>query len=331
MAIPQVLRSLGVDPAPLLAELGLAPDLFDNADKLMSYANRGQLLARCVDTTGCPHFGLLVGQHGGLGSLGLVGLLVKYSPDVGTALQSLVRYLHLHVRGATSSLEVRAELALLSYDIHGPHVEGTSQTGDGAVATMFNILRALCGPSWNAAEIQLAHQSPADPGPFRRFFQAPLLFDAERYGVVFASRWLKQPLPGSDAEVRRLIQEQIDALEARYGDQFPEQVRSVLRSALLTGHARADQVAAMFSIHSRTLARRLEDFGTSFQALVDEERYAISRQMLQNTDLPVGQVAASLDYADASAFTRAFRRWSGTTPAHWRDEQRRAMQAQRGR
>ena len=111
----------------------------------------------------------------------------------------------------------------------------------------------------------------------------------------------------------------------------PSTVCCPSRSALLTGHARADQVAAMFSIHSRTLARRLEDFGTSFQALVDEERYAISRQMLQNTDLPVGQVAASLDYADASAFTRAFRRWSGTTPAHWRDEQRRAMQAQRGR
>jgi AraC-like DNA-binding protein len=92
----------------------------------------------------------------------------------------------------------------------------------------------------------------------------------------------------------------------------------VLRAALMTGHAGADEVAALFAMHSRTLNRRLGAFGTSFRKLVDEGRFAIARKLLECTELDVGEIAGALGYADASAFTRAFRRWSGTTPAAWR-------------
>jgi AraC-like DNA-binding protein len=79
-------------------------------------------------------------------------------------------------------------------------------------------------------------------------------------------------------------------------------------------------VAALFSMHSRTLNRRLNAFGTSFRDLVDEVRFEIARQMLEDSSMDVTQIADMLDYADASAFTRAFRRWSGATPARWRAE-----------
>jgi AraC-like DNA-binding protein len=78
-------------------------------------------------------------------------------------------------------------------------------------------------------------------------------------------------------------------------------------------------------MHSRTLTRRLEAHGTSFKVLADQGRFEIALQMLRNTSLGVQEIAAVLDYADASAFTRAFRRWSATTPAVWR-----AQNAQHG-
>jgi len=112
----------------------------------------------------------------------------------------------------------------------------------------------------------------------------------------------------------------------RHSDDVPEQVRSVLRSALVTGHARADRVAALFSMHSRTLNRRLNAFGTGFRELADEGRFEVARQMLEDSAMKVSRIAAMLDYADASAFTRAFRRWSGTTPAQWRANRGRVAQ-----
>jgi AraC-like DNA-binding protein len=95
-------------------------------------------------------------------------------------------------------------------------------------------------------------------------------------------------------------------------------VLAVLRTALIAGQANADQVAAFFSLHRRTLSRRLSACGTSFQSLVDEGRFEIARQMLENTDADIQRIAVMLEYADASAFARAFRRWSGTTPSRWR-------------
>jgi AraC-like DNA-binding protein len=318
IGIPEVLRSLGADPAEVLAEAGFELDLFKDPDLRVSYAARGRLLRHCVARTGCPHFGLLVGQRGGLHSLGLLGLLVKYSPDVRTALRGLVRHGHLQVRGASVTLAEDGHSASLGYDIYEPQVMASAQNGDGAVATMFNIMRTLCGADWKPFELRFAHRRPEDVGPFKRFFQAPLVFDADHYAVVFSADWLHRPLASDDPELRRLLQKQVDALEEVHGDDFPQQVRSVLRTALLTGHAKADQVAALFAVHPRTLHRRLNAFGTGYQEMVDACRFQIATQMLEDSAQEIGQIAAMLDYANASAFTRAFRRWSGTTPADWR-------------
>jgi AraC-like DNA-binding protein len=231
-----------------------------------------------------------------------VGSLVKYSPDVGTALGSLVRFFHLHTRGAKATLTVDGQLAYFGYQFEQPGTKGTDQVGDGALAVMLNIMQSLCGPGWKPSQVTLAHRKPANVEPFRQFFRAPLLFDAE---------------------LRRQLTEQIKALEARHRDSFPEQVRSVLRTALLTDRADADRIASLFSIHRRTLNRRLNEDGISFKDLVEEQRHEIARKTLLDTDLQVGEVAALLGYADASAFTRAFRRWSGAAPAEWRSEARR--------
>jgi AraC-like DNA-binding protein len=128
----------------------------------------------------------------------------------------------------------------------------------------------------------------------------------------------EQIADGALAVLFRLLKRRVEEIQARHCDSFPDQVRGVLRAALLTGCASAGEVAALFSIHSRTLNRRLHESNTSFRELVHEGRYEIARRMLETSSLNVTEVASALGYADASAFTRAFRRWSGTTPGAWR-------------
>ncbi len=323
IGLPAVLQGLGAKPAQLLVEVGLDLSLFDNPDNLLSFSARGSLLEHCVARTGCEHLGLLVGQRSSLQSLGLAGSLVKYSPDVGTALRSLVRFFHHHTRGATATLTVDGQLAYFGYQIDQQGTKGMDQVGDGALAVMLNIMQSLCGPGWKPSQVTLAHRKPDNVEPFRQFFHAPLFFDAEQNALVFLAEWLTYRLPADDPELRRQLTEQIRAIEAHHRDSFAEQVRSVLRTALLTDRAGADHIASLFSIHRRTLNRRLNEDGIRFKDLVEEQRYEIARQALLDTDLHVGDVAALLGYADASAFTRAFRRWSGAAPAEWRSEARR--------
>ena len=320
MALPQVLRGLGSDPAALLAEVGFDLALFDNPNNRVSFANRARILNHCAARSGCPYLGLLVGEQAGLHSLGLVGLLAKYSPDVGTALRNLVHYFHLNTRGAVTVLKVDHHSALLCYLIYATGGEVISQIGDGSVAAIFNILRDLCGPQWKPTEIRFAHSKPKNTGPYQRFFRAPLNFDAEVNAVVFNAEWLDRPLANTDDALVGLLMEKIQTLEAWNGEDLRDQVRRVLGTAVLTGDARSDKVAALFSMHSRTLGRHLKKSGTSFEELLNEVRYDIARQLLGDSLMSVSQIALTLNYADASAFTRAFRRWSGTTPAQWRSE-----------
>ncbi len=328
--VPGVIRSLGLDPAQVLAEAGFDLSLFDDPNNPISFAARSRLIARCAALTDCPHFGLLVGAQGGLQSLGLVGLFAEYSPDVGTALRSLVRFFHHHLRGASIDVVVDGALAIFDYTIYQPGTEATGQVGAGAMAGAVNIMRGLCGADWNPGEVMLAHRRPADVEPYRRIFRAPIRFDAEQNALIFPASWLSHRLAEREPAIRRLLQEKIDALEAQFRDEFPEQLRRVLRVALLTDRTSIEDIAALFSMQPRTLNRRLNAFGLSFQDLVDEGRYEIARQALVDTDMNVGHVAALLDYSDASSFMRAFQRWSGTTPNQWRADQRTREESKRG-
>jgi AraC-like DNA-binding protein len=112
----------------------------------------------------------------------------------------------------------------------------------GATAVGCNLMRALCGDAWAAREVRLAFHKPADVEPYRRFFRAPISFDAEGSALLFPAATLELPVGGADAE----------------------------------------------------------------------------REVLGRPGLRLADIAASLGYADASAFARAFRRWSGTTPTEWR-------------
>ncbi|MBB3018772.1 AraC-like DNA-binding protein [Microvirga lupini] len=97
-----------------------------------------------------------------------------------------------------------------------------------------------------------------------------------------------------------------------------DDLRRVLRIELLRDTCSAATVARLFSMHRRTLNRHLRTEGHAFRQVANEVRFEIACQLLQNTDMGLSQIAAVMRYSELSAFTRAFRRWSGQTPSAWR-------------
>ena len=183
-------------------------------------------------------------------------------------------------------------MATLRYDILEPNVEAVDQLGEAAVATMFKVLRSLCGGDWRPIEIRLAHRAPPDLQPYRRYFGVTPTFDAAEYAVVFEASWLDRPMPEGDPELIRLLQQHILALEAKHEGNLVAQVRAVLRSAILAGHAGEEQIAALLSLHKRTMHRRLVAEGTQFRVLDAECRYDIARQLLEHSALAITEIAA---------------------------------------
>lgn len=99
-------------------------------------------------------------------------------------------------------------------------------------------------------------------------------------------------------------------------------VRRLLRKRLLRGSCSAEGVAGLLAMHRRTLSRHLNGEGTGFREIANEVRFEIACRLLGDTDFSSAQIASALGYSEPSAFTRAFRRWSGQTPSAWRVEHR---------
>jgi AraC-like DNA-binding protein len=316
--IPAVLQDLGHDPDPVLASAGFKTDQFTDPDTEIPYLAASRLLARCVADTGCRHFGLLVGERAGPSSLGVAGFMLQSAPDVGTALRSLVQHLDLHDQGGVPTLFIRGGVTGLGYAIHQSGAKATDQIYDLSIAVACNIMRRLCGEEWNPTEVLLPHRTPQDLVPFRRFFRAPLGFNADQCAVVFPTHWLDHRIPGADALLYRHLEKEAAGLHELREANIVSELRGLLHKALLTGKCTTGDIARQLCMHERTLNRRLREEGTSFHQQLDDIRYAMARQYLAESEMPIARMAKALNYSDVSAFSRAFKRWAGITPAQWR-------------
>ncbi|HEX9168344.1 MAG TPA: AraC family transcriptional regulator [Roseiarcus sp.] len=317
-SIPGLLAEFGVDAAEILSELGLAPDLFADPERVMAYADGGRLFAACAARTACPHFGLLVGQRCSLAGLGLVGNVAQVERDVGSALWRIVRYLPLFDRGSVLALRVADEDASLIFGILAGSILGIDQFYDLAIAIAFNTVRDLCGSCWRPSLVTLPHKAPADVRPYRAAFGTNVRFDEAEAAIVFDRFYLGRPLAASTAAERMRLLNRAAKIESMLDMSFVERVRRQLRSSLPTHWLTEDQVAEQLMVSARVLRLRLAEAGSSFRAIVDELRYETARQYLTTSTLEFNDVALLLGYSEASAFSRAFRRWAGAAPSDWR-------------
>jgi AraC-like DNA-binding protein len=313
--VPGLLRELGVDPAEVLASVGLDPDSLDRAENRIAFAAASRLLHACVIRTGCQHFALIVGQRMRLSQLGLAGQLAFYSSTLRAAIRAFAVYQHLNSEGMATFLLEEDGVAVLGPLVCQSGVEHVEQLYDVAIAATLSFIRQLSGARWRPERVLFSHSKPTDGTVYRRSFQAPCRFDVERTALMFPASMLDHELASADPKKLRILEAQ-----ARQRDDWDLslRLRRALRTLLLTQRVSAEQVASLVSMHRRTLNRRLKVEGTTFQALLDEVRFEAACQLLDATRIPITEIAMSLGYSETSAFSRAFRRWSGSTPAERR-------------
>lgn len=318
-AIPSILRELGADPTTLLRRFQLNEESsFSDPEATIPFALCGELMNACVNETGCQHFGLLVGQRGDTSSLGAIGLLLKNSPNVITALNELVTNLDLHDRGATTFLNVAEDMAELIYEVYVRGVEGTDQISDCAMAIAMNIMHTLCGKDWQPLEVKLRHKQPQNIEPYLDFFRCPIKFNAQHSSLVFSKQWLDVPVNFAVDAIRHELLDQINSIRKRSPQDFKEQVQKALSVMLGQTDCSREKLAEHFSLHTRTMNRLLKQAGTNFRELLNDSRHVMARQLLRDTKRSITSIAMLLGYSDTTAFNRAFSKQEGLPPAKWR-------------
>lgn len=197
------------------------------------------------------------------------------------------------------------------------------QTAELLLAAWVRIGRVATSSSWSPAEVRFAHRPPCDAREHERFFGAPPRFASAENALVLPAALLDLPCRSTDASLLSLLDRYAtDRLDGRHAATFAERARAALSEELQVGHVTAHALATRLKVSVRTLHRALAAEDTSYRRLLDQFRLEIAVRHLRDDRMSVAEVAFLVGFSELSAFHRAFKRWTGRTPATFRAEAR---------
>ena len=317
--LPAILARHGVSVDAVLQGLALSAEAL-RPDTQLPISTISTMLDRAASHPGLEQIGLLLAEEQNHEALGPVGQLMMSCETLGSALGSFVTLQMANSTAAAAYLLPVGEDYALGFGVYAPELP-SSHIYDTSAALGHNMVRDLTRGAVQPAEVLLSRSVPRNPDSYRRFFGCPVRFNEGQNCIILPGRSLGFRLPTEDAALRERL---IIALQQQIARQqgFASRVRHAIRPLLLSGDASHTRVAAHLNLHPRTMGRRLEAEGVTFEQLKDEVRLAVSRELLARTEMAVSDVAAALGYATPSAFVRAFRRWTAKPPSLWRRETR---------
>jgi AraC-like DNA-binding protein len=267
-----------------------------------------------------PCFGFRLGSEIELTEAGLVAYVTLNSHDLGAALRNMCRYLVILTEGSVGDLRQEAGEVKLLFSFADPVGTASRQLHEFGVTVMVRVCEAITGHRVRPVRVELRHET-ACPMLARRL-GLPVTVYQPHSALVLDAASLTVPVVNADARLLDLLRRYADELLARRArkDDIVARAERWILENLHTGDVGVAQLARGLGMSDRTLARRLAEDGLKPAGLVEELRQQLANKYLAERAFPLGRITYLLGYSDLSAFTRAFRRWTGRTPSTWRAE-----------
>lgn len=307
-----------------------ATDLADSR-KRVPFADVVDLFSEAAATE--PAFGLRFADSIKPGTFGALGYAAMTCDTLSDALPLIPRYGQLVFDFGSPIVRIVEEAddigliwepeAVLQPFPWAPDHPGFRAVADAIIGGWFRFGCWITSQCKAPSRVQLRAPMPADPAPWADFFMVPVEWNAPRHALWFPREYLGLPLSQADRAMHQAMRQEADILLAALVT--PDVVREVaetLVQRLAQGDATLEAVAARLGTSPRTLQRRLAEAGTPFQAVLNDTRRRLAERYLAQPQWSLLDVALLLGYSDQSAFTRAFKGWSGMVPSIWRSQQR---------
>jgi AraC-like DNA-binding protein len=188
---------------------------------------------------------------------------------------------------------------------------------DAILATVVGQCRLMLDRSVTPIEVTVRRGAPPSPTAYAARFGCPVTFDARDSRVVFDREVVEQRMPTGEVELARRNDDVVAGYLATLDGQrsLSACVRAALVAALPSGAPTAPAIARTLATSSRSMQRHLCDEGTSFRELLQEVRCDMAISYLRSGTHTIAETAALLGFGDVTAFSRAFKRWTGRSPS----------------
>jgi AraC-like DNA-binding protein len=314
-----VAKAFGLDVSALANARGVASALTD-IDARFPHAVWIELWQDIISRTGSESLGIDAAERLPWGHYDVIDYLVGTSDALGTALRRIERYFAIISTGVTHKLEEHGDsVHLVRQYAPGCHTRLLAPS-EFALACIVVRIRIALGVRWCPREVHFAAPAPSNDAPQRRFFDCPVRFEARTSAIVMDASALALPMPRPDAELSRILEQHAALLVGQLGMELDivSRVSRIVANGLCDGDVSITHAARQVAMSVRSLQRSLASEGTSFEALVDRVRHEAALRILARPDVALGEISFMLGFSQQSAFTRAFKRWTGTTPHAYR-------------
>ncbi|WP_187276375.1 AraC family transcriptional regulator [Parahaliea maris] len=306
-----------MDLAPTLRKCGLDPTLVARPEGFISRHAFSNCLEQLAHEYRCPHLGLVVARHGESLGMGALALLARASATIGSALDAGYPRMSLYTDTQWRQQRDDSHVTLVRTVPRG--IDGrASQFQAMSVAQHLLLLREVLGPTWAPSAVSFTFPRPPERQHYRRFFGAPVYFEQEHAGIRLPIEVLDTPVPGHNPELLAIIEHYLDNNHLVVDQGLPGKISTIIRQQLASGGCNAESVASALGWHAKTLQRALRREGSSFKALLLQNRLDLAEYHLSSSPVDLAQLADMLGYSSASALSRAFKQRHGLSPRAWR-------------
>lgn len=315
----------GASAPDLLAAAQIDPGLMDTPDARVPFARFKALMAEAKAACREPALALHFGASAPFAELSIVGLIAHAASSMGEAFEQTNRYARLvvevdgHEAGARFAIVRREDGVWIEDRRRNPNVfpELTESTW---VRFIHDRQRAFPHREPYVLEVHMTHAEPLHAAVYRDFFSMPVVFGAAWNALRIRESWLDEPTGSNDRYVFGVFNAHADELMKSLAGAktIRGQIEAALIPVLHTGKATMESVSRRLGCSRSTLHRRLKQEGESFEVILDDLRRRMAIDYLESRKVSVNEAAYLTGFSEPSAFSRAFRRWTGTSPGKYR-------------
>jgi AraC-like DNA-binding protein len=296
------------------------PSVLANAEGFIPCAVFARILEEAARATGDDCFGLHFGERFNPKNIGSLVYVVLNSPTVGEADAQVARYIKLYNQAGQASVIIEGQRAYMRYVLTGLDIPAARQQSEYGMAVRLNTIRMMVGSQWAPLEVQFTHEKPANTSEHERVFCAPVLFGHTTNNFLVQTEFLDSKVPAADQRLYRIMKRYLERIleEMPQEDGGLSSVRRAIAESLRDGEPSLSRVAKKLAMSPRSLQRQLQEYGMKFKKIVNDTRRQSALSYLKDRKNSLTEIAFLLGYSEASAFNRAFKRWTGLTPSAYR-------------
>jgi AraC-like DNA-binding protein len=313
----------GVTPETLQRITGLSLRVLDDPDARVPLTQLAPLIGQIGTLTHDPAIGLKLGMDPDtVYPSGLAWGIMRNSPTLGLGIERFARFIRILSEFLSIELLNEADEVVVFFHIDPPSFELAFPI-ELMLARFLTTVRQILGQRFYPKRTTVRHARPDHAPGYYQLFGPEMRFDQPCNSLVLPAERLSNAIIRRDIYLERLLLRHGEQLLADLttDEPFSRQVKNLILQSLFTGEVDVEMIADRLQMSRYTLYRKLKDEAVAFQDLLQETRRELALHHLTRRELSIQEIAFLLGFAEPSTFNRAFKRWTGQSPRHYRQSQ----------